>query len=177
MFANTVLNSTVANQTLNSVGNGPISGSHKTREDDRFEMWCAFVFGLTLAIGYSMIAIFDETNGFIDFCYLMFYIVCLLGVSMVSLDEKQSKKAIKTSLILTSVLSLGMLVPFVCDMNYNIMIPLTEVYSCRGGKTEHFVLEYCVDIPQIIGIVFMYILLLCCSLSPLMTLRNMNKSV
>ena len=175
MFANTVLNSTVANQTLNSVGNGPLLGSHKTREDDRGDMWMMFSFGVIFAIGYTFMM--GSDSGFLDFCYLLFCFMCYMGTSSVSWDSKQPKKAVKTSLLLSSILAVVMLVPFVCDMNYNIMVPQSVMITHINGITEYEVLEYYVDYPQIINIVFMYMLLLSCSLLPLRELHKMKKSV
>jgi hypothetical protein len=175
MFASTILNSSVANSTLNSVNNGPVLGSHKTREDDRGDMWMMFSFGVIFAIGYTFMM--GSDSGFLDFCYLLFCFMCYMGTLCVSLDEKQSEKAIKTSLVLSSILSLIMLVPFVCDMSYAIRVPQSVMITHINGITEYEVLEYYVDYPQIINIVFMYMLLLCCSLLPLRELHKMKKSV
>ncbi len=175
MFANTVLNSTVANQTLNSVGNGPLLGSHKTREDDRGDMWMMFSFGVIFAIGYTFMM--GSDSGFLDFCYLLFCFICYMGTSSVSWDSKQPKKAVKTSLLLSSILAVVMLVPFVCDMNYNIQVhePIFG-YLVGNGKWKYVYNDY-INYPQVIGIVFMYVWMLCATICPLKELRNMNKSV
>lgn len=174
MFASTILNSSVANSTLKSVNNGPVLGSHKTREDDRFEMWAMFVTGVAFALGYTLIMGTD--SGFLDFCYLFLYFICYMGTSSVSWDSKQPKKAVKTSLILSSLLTVIMLVPFICDMNYNIQVHEQMYGYMIGNKWEYVYNDY-INYPQIIGIVFMYIWLICDTIQPLRTLRKMKKSV
>ena len=172
MIYTTLLQAYVANETVKRVNNissssscGIVENKH-TREQDRFDMILLFMFGMFLGIGYlfefSGSNIKDSfLSGFWDCSYLMFYFICQLAVYGVSLDDKQPRKAIKTSLILSSVLALIMLVPFICDMDTQIHFrDVVSAFGVVGGPMHYTYHEY-TDYTNLIqiGIMVMFCLI------------------
>ena len=142
-----VLNAHVANETIKRV-NGSSSSydnnvtQEEQREIDRFEMKWLFCFGVMLGIWYLLST--AGKDSFIDFFYILAYLICQLAVGGFHWDSKQPVKAIKTSLILSSVLAIVMLVPFTLDADdavsfvmlsilslAEILFPLYELYKMK----------------------------------------------
>lgn len=185
----TILNATVANQTRKAVcannADGCVENNH-TRENDRDEMWLGFFFGLMLGIGYLLaFRGSDISDSFLsvfwDGAYLMIYFICQLAVYGVSQDDKQPRKAIRTSLLLSSMLAVVMLVPFILDMNMNFNVH--EFVAGVGGyvvghevHTSAIYHDY-VDYGQILCVAIMVIWCAIDAIGPLFKLRKMKKEL
>lgn len=142
----TILNSTVANQTVKNVKDGVNTGCENTKEDDRFGMLMGFFFGVMLGVGYLLMS---ESDGFIDFVYLFFYFICLMPIISVSWDDEQGDKVVKTALVLQAILSISMLVPFILDTKDTIglvfmtiwclcdtIYPLVKLYKMQKNSVK-----------------------------------------
>ena len=185
MMSSTLLNTVVANQTVKSVRNSSGSGfveNKHTRENDRFDMILLFMFGMFLGIGYlfefSGSNIKDSfLSGFWDCSYLMFCCICQLAVYVVSVDNKQSRRAIKTSLILSSILVATMLIPFIMDMDSIYVHELVAGFG--GGEVNgeihmHYIYRDYTDVDQLMCITIMVIWCLSGTLIPLFKLYRMR---
>lgn len=167
-----VLNAHVANETRKAVrGNsgscGCVENKH-TREAERDDMWMCFLIGITLGIAYLTI---DEKNGLVDFFYLLIYTICQGSVYSLHWDDKQPAKAVKTSLVLSSILAVVMLVPFIMDMDTQI-----HFRECMGGlginASMHYVYRDYTDYSNLIEI---SVMLLFCVMSVVRPLYHLYK--
>ena len=112
LMHSTLLNSTVANQVSKNVKNSSnATGCENTKEDDRFEMWMGFGFGLMLSIGCWLI----QLDSFIGAVYLVFYLICKLAILTVAYDDEQDDKVVKTALKLSAILTVSMLLPLIAS--------------------------------------------------------------
>ena len=167
-MANSVLNAHVANETRAVSGNGSCVENKHTREAERDDMWMCFLIGITLGIAYLTI---DEKNGLEDFFYLFIYTICQGSVYSLHWDDKQPAKAVKTSLVLSMILSLVMLVPFIMDMDTQI-----HFHECVGGfginGSMHYVYRDYTDYSNLIEI---SVMLLFCVMSVVRPLYHLYK--
>ena len=179
MMNSTLLNAHAANEVLKRVngscscgcGGGCISTA-RTREKDREEMWFGFAVGVTLGIAYLLTP--SHKDGFVDFFYIIFSLICGLSVNSVSLDEKQPKSAIKTSLVLSAILALVMFVPFILDMDTQIHFKeFLGGVSHNDGPWEYFYREY-TDYTNIFQIGIMVIFCLIDVIIPIRELYKMK---
>ena len=187
MISSTVLNSHVANETAKAVRNSMTHTNDNDNientstledelENESVEMWALFFFGICLGIGYWFLMANGETDGFVDFIYMVFYFLCGMAVISVSLDDKQPVSAIKTSYILSAVLAVVMLTPFIMDMD--TQIHFREVWGGFGvnGNMHYFYNEY-TDYTNYIQIGFMVLLYLIDVVLPLRRLYKMKNEI
>ena len=164
-----VLSAHVANETIkrmnaNSSEEYAVENKH-TREKEREEMEFGFIFGVLLGIAYLLTP--SNKDAFIDSVYICFYLLCHMAVLSVSWNDKQSPRAIKTSLVLSSILALAMLTPFILDMD--TQIHFREITWIVGGVELYR--EY-TDYTNLIQIAIMDVFLLIDIVIPIYRLRK-----
>lgn len=185
MMHSTVLHSQVINSTSSAVkgstgGSGVIENKH-TREHDREEMWFFFILGMFLGIGYLFFFPGSEIKdsfleGLWDGSYLMFCFLCHMAVAEVSWNDKQPKRAIKTSLVMSATLAVVMLVPFIMDMD--TQIHFREFWGGFGVNDDmhYFYREY-TNYTNLIQIGIMVIWCLYRTIKPLYRLYQMRNKL
>ena len=173
---NTILNTVVASQTAKSISENEdiFMGGGTSKDDEIFEMWVGFFVAIAFAIGYILISINFETNGFIDGVYLFMYLFCQMAI--VPMTWEKSRTA-KTACILEAILAPIALIPFILDMDS------IYVHECVGGfgygygeniKMTYIYNDY-VDYGQLTCIIIMVLWCLVDIIYPIYKLYKLNK--
>lgn len=136
LMHSTLLNSTVANQTVKNVKDGAATGEN-TKEDDRSDMKLFFFCGIMLGVFYLI----EKPYGLFDFFYMFMYFFCQLSIISVSWNDEQGEKVIKTSYILQAILSVCMLVPFILEIKDIVGIVFMSIW-CLGDTIYPLVKLY-----------------------------------
>ena len=183
MIMHSVLTSHVANETQKAIRHSSNASSNceeyveteSSREDDRMDMWVAFILSMFMGIGYWFIPE-SETGLFVDTCYLIFYMIFQLPILFVILNNDQPRKAVKTALWMSMAVTLVMLVPFILSMDTTI-----HFRECMGGfgigDKMYYLYRDHTDYTNLIEIGFMVLICLVGVIVPLRKLKKMKKEL
>ena len=148
----------------------------RTREEARCNMWFFFLSGCFLGLIYLWNIISSgkgvELDIFQCFFYISWYVLAMFFTYGVSLDETQSPKIIRMSLIMSIILTISMLIPFILSVGVGHTFVITSGYLI--GKDEHLsrtVIEY-IDIASIYAVGLMIIW---CLVGIVIPMRRLHK--